>query len=89
MGRLVVKADHSVIITGTLDLVPGRAVLNGATRLPDGTLDIEWYGETEMFWDDQKTVQRNGQDVYLDDDGNEYLESEIEVIEDDDDANEA
>lgn len=82
MGRLVVKADHSIEILGTLDLVPCRAEVAGATRLPDGTLDLEWAGGSEVFWDDQRTVQRQGQDVYLDENGNEYLESEIDVIED-------
>lgn len=84
--KLVVAHDHSIEIIGTLDLVPGRANLNGATRLPDGTLDIDWAGETTMFWDDQKTVQRRIDDghplenIYLDEDGNEYLESELELI---------
>lgn len=82
--KLVVKADHSVEIAGTLERCPGVALLHleDCKTLPDGKIEIAYAGETKMFWDDQYTVTRNKERVFVDRDGTEYLESEIELIED-------
>ena len=75
MGKLY--APDGALIVGTLELVTGSAGIIGATRQPDGSLDLEYEGGTEMFGDDSKTVERKGQRVFLDEDGSEWLESEL------------
>ena len=36
-----------------LDLVPGRALFT-PVLLADGTVDLQFHGDTEMDWDDQR-----------------------------------
>lgn len=60
-------------LLGTLELVEGCSYVEGVED--DGT--IEYSGETKMFWDGQKTVERDGERVWLDEEGEEFLESEI------------
>lgn len=36
-----------------LDLVPGRALCT-PVLLPDGSVDLQFHGETEMDWDHQR-----------------------------------
>ena len=66
-------------ITGTLEVVRGRGHIGEITRLPDGKLEIEYGGGTEMFWNEQRQVESEGERVFLDEDGNEWRESELEV----------
>jgi len=90
MGKLI--APNGAEIIGTLERLVGRADLDGALRLPDGTFEIAYAGHTKVFWDDQVTVTREGQRVFLDEDGNEYLERELTLVDDipdDDDEAEA
>ena len=68
-------------IAGTFDLVPGRAEGTLAFRKPDGTLEVQHAGGTEVFWDDQKTQIREGEKLFLDEDGEIVRESEIILIE--------
>jgi hypothetical protein len=68
-------------IAGTFDLVPGRAEGSLATRNPDGTLNVHHAGGTEVFWDDQKTQIREGEQLFLDEDGEIVRESEIILVE--------
>jgi hypothetical protein len=77
---LVLKSDHSVEITRTLERVPAACNIIDA-RLEDGRLcyDLDGNG-AEMFWNDQAQEVRDGQRIFLDDDGNEYREGELEVI---------
>lgn len=80
--KLVRKDNHSVEMTGTLENLSACAAVNGFYRADDGSIGIDYEGTTEVFWDGQVTVQREGQTVYLDEGGNEYLESECELIDD-------
>ena len=72
-------------IIGTLDTVQARAEIIPGTfkRLADGSLDHEWEGSTEVFWDDQRTLKRDGKDIYLDDEGNEWTEDQIKLVDED------
>ena len=75
-------APNGCQIAGTLDLVPGLALVLDVTRMDDGSIEPDWAGETKMNWDGQRTVQRPDEhnimrDVYVDDEGNEWLESDL------------
>lgn len=59
-------------IVGTLDLVPARANVGGFTLNADGSYSPEFDGGSEMFWNDQRTVEREGQIIVLDEDGEEW-----------------
>lgn len=66
------KAPDGTPIVATLETIPGEAPLAWGEGF-----DFEFRGGTEVYWDDQKTVRRAGQDVYLDEEGNEWLESQL------------
>lgn len=81
MGKLVVKTNHKIEITGTLEVLHGQAEIERVSRNEDGTIDIQYSGGTTIFWDDQKTVTNDaGSPIYLDEDGTEYSEAELEII---------
>lgn len=85
MGKLL--SPTSTTIVGLLESCPGRSNISSEiTRKPDGTFEFEYAGGTEMFWDDQRTVEREGQRVFLDEDGDEWLERELILVEDTDDV---
>lgn len=79
-------------ILGTADTVPVRAeiISNSYERKADGTLDFEWLGESEVFWDGQttETCEVNGKlmRVFLDSHGNEWTEDQLILVEDEEDA---
>jgi hypothetical protein len=80
---------HQII--GTLDVVTCRAEIVADSFHKDdaGNIDFEWEGETTVFWDDQKTVQRNGDPVYLDEEGGEWVEDQLVLRDDEDDEDAA
>ncbi|MFP3556446.1 hypothetical protein SB861_37885 [Paraburkholderia sp. SIMBA_049] len=66
------KAPNGKRIIGTLEHVPGCAVVNG-WNLVDGKLEPEYAGGSDMYWDDSKTQRgADGEMVVLDEDGNEH-----------------
>lgn len=58
-------------ITATLEVIPGIC----AGDYEDD--EFMHAGETDVVWDGQETVVRAGQRVFLEDDGTEWLESEL------------
>lgn len=79
-----------VAIWGTKELVPGVAVTseNTFSRKPDGRLDFDYAGETELDWDNQRTVEKNGHTVFVDADGDEWNEDQIVLVDGEDDGDE-
>lgn len=84
-----------VQIIGTKDLIPGVANItpDTFTRDANGSLDFEWTGGTDVDWDNQMTVECpdpgmkdcfTGR-VFVDEDGDEWLESQIVLKDEDDD----
>lgn len=75
-------APNGSPILGTLETVTARAEIADGSfyRKPDGSLGFEWGGETKVFWDDQETVWRDGQAIYLAADGSEVPENEIVLV---------
>lgn len=72
-------------ILGTLERCPGRAEVqhDSFERNPDGSLEFEYSGSTEYFYDDQRTVTRKGLVVFLDDEGSEWTSAQVILSEDD------
>ena len=57
------------LANGILETVPCRALINDLT--PGGV--TEYAGESEMFWDDQERVQKDGKTTVLCPKGHEWL----------------
>lgn len=74
-------------ITGTLETVPGTCgITDEIGRNFDGTFNIDFDGTgTDICWDAQETVMREGQRVFVDADGTEFLERTLELVEGDPD----
>ena len=70
-------------ITGTLQRLYARAKLleNRFGRGEDGRLTHEDEGGTEFYYDTSEHVSTNGERTYLDDDGEQVVESDIELYE--------
>jgi len=78
-------APNGSQIIGTLERVSARAEIDVDTFVKkDGKLLFDFAGGTEIFWDDQYTVTRKGEVVFLADDGSEWTESEIFLSESED-----
>ena len=63
-------------IVGTLETITGRANICG---IDPATGNPEHDGGTEIFWDDQATVMRDGKTVFLDEDGGEWTFEELTI----------
>ena len=64
-------------IIGTSETVPGCALVQEVRLMDDGSLDVEYEGETEVFWDGQMNDRRDGERVWQDDNGKTWRESEL------------
>ena len=73
-------------IRGTLETLSGVALAERWGRTKDGLLSFEWAGETDVWWDEQKTVRIDGERVFVDEDGEEVLEHEVELRQEEEDA---
>jgi hypothetical protein len=70
-------APNGKRILASKDWVPGNALIQGASRLPDGSLEIEWAGETTLCWDGQYTERDGVARIFLDEDANEWAEHRL------------
>jgi hypothetical protein len=67
-------------IKGTLETLSGCALAYEF----DETGEPNYQGETEIWWDEQKTVTNDkGQMLYLDEDGNEWTWDQLTPLDDD------
>jgi hypothetical protein len=71
-----------VPINGTLELVSGCAKIIG---IDPETGEPEYEGETEIFWDDQKTQYRGDKMIYLDAHGGEWTFDQLVPIKEESD----
>jgi hypothetical protein len=79
---MVLISPKGKLITGTLEQMIGRAniVRDSARKKLAGGIEFDYEGSTDIFWDEQHTVTRNDEFVFLDEDGNDYLESELRLV---------
>lgn len=72
-------APNGKKIVASADLVPGNALIAAVTQRSDGTIEIDWDGETRMAWDGQFTDEIDGRRIFLDEAGNEWREDQLVV----------
>jgi hypothetical protein len=73
-----------VPIMGTLERIPGvcPVIEDAFQRGPTGALVFDHYDTgTEISWDGQVTVTRKGLTVFVDDDGGEWTEDQLILVE--------
>lgn len=84
---LIGIAPNGLEIEGTLETITGRANITfhsgDEVDLGDeheGKVRFSWAGDTEIFWDEQKTVRdHKGRRIFLDSDGNQWVADQIEL----------
>ena len=69
-------------IKGTLERLSGHAgtVENGLSRSADGQLTHKLTGYSHVYWNDEQTVRRGGETVYVDGDGEGLTSAGIECV---------
>lgn len=77
-SKLITKDGEEV--NGTYETMPGTAGISLAVRKPDGTLDIEYAGGTDIWWNGQKTVKVNGERQFVTASGKIVPESEVILV---------
>lgn len=73
--RYEVLSPTGAIIVGTSEIVPGTA--HGDVFFRNGEIGIEFGGETDLCWDAQETATKDGESIYVDNNGDEWKESEL------------
>ena len=70
------------LIVATLERLSGRALIvpSSVRAEPAGGFSFDYEGTTDVFWDDQRTVTQDDERVFLDEEGEEYLESELHLV---------
>lgn len=84
--RAVNRKTRSPIV-GTAERIYGtaRLVVDSFARDEAGELSFDHNGQTDVDWNSQETLDREGWIVFVDDDGEEVPENEIELIDGDED----
>ncbi len=82
-GRLVRRDNPAIEIAGTLERLSGIAIIGDGRIQADGAIDFDYSGETTVWWDEQRTAERKGQRVFVDENGEEVLETDVAVLLDD------
>lgn len=67
-----VSPNNSPIV-GTYERVYGVAVVTGITDEGDPVYE----GSTDMYWNSQETVYSDGETLWVDEDGNKWVFSEL------------
>ncbi len=78
---VVVSAPNGLPIVGTFEICPCRSRIVQFWCNSDDTLDFDYSGASEMLFEEQRIVQRKNERVFLDEQGNEWRESQLIVIE--------
>lgn len=73
-------SPHGSEIIGTLETIIGYAAFQEPKLDENGKIDFEYSGETEINWNEQKTVERDGGRVFVDEDGREFNESQLKLV---------
>ena len=75
-------SPQGTVITGTLETISGRSgIIPGSARQnPHGGFAFDHDGETEIVWEDQRAVTRDGERIFLDKNWREFRESELRLV---------
>ncbi len=79
---MVLVSAANTVIVGTLERLRGRAgIVPGSARFnASGGLEFDYDGETTIFWDEQESAIRDEQRIFLDEEGDEWSESELRLV---------
>lgn len=72
-------APNGSQITGTAETVLCTARVNGIEPNGKGGFDPSYAGDTDVSWDTQETVVREGQRIFVDETGSEWPENKLVV----------
>lgn len=77
--KLTLRSPSGRLIVGTSEKVPGMAPFKNVYAVPeDGSpFTIEYDEPTKLYWEGAETVTRDGERLYIDEDGKEWMESEL------------
>jgi hypothetical protein len=79
--RVRLQTPDGKPILGTLERLEGRGEAETYEVQEDGSLDPEWSGSTEVFWDGQTTATTpDGKVIYLDSEGQEWTLDQLTQI---------
>jgi hypothetical protein len=80
--RMNLVSPTGSVITATLERLSGRAIIvsDSARRDELGGLDFDYEGTTAIDWDGQRTATRDDERIFLDEEGHEFLESELRLV---------
>jgi len=84
--KLVLVSPEGIRIRGTFEHLCGCAAISNPgdiRRAADGTYEFDYQGDTEIYWDDQETAHRRGERVCIDEEGNQFRESELRLVPED------
>lgn len=83
MGKLI--APNGAEIIGTYEMIPGCAGILGVSRNESGGLEIEHDGDTDVWWNEQRTETESGQRIFVAADNVLWLEGHLTLVETEDD----
>lgn len=74
------KAPNGKLIDRIFETTPCAV---GITSISDDGKQVEYDGHgSDMLWDEQKPIERNGSFVFLDEDGGEWTFDQLTKVED-------
>ncbi len=78
-----INKETGASIEGTAETVPGKALTqrDSFERGKDGRITWEYAGDTKVYWDGQETIEREGKTVFVDENGDEITEDQVELVE--------
>jgi hypothetical protein len=75
---MILVSNKGTRIIGTLEVVYGVSYIENVSS----PTDYEHSGYTDIWWDGQMTVVRDGKTVFVDENGDEFTENEVHKVED-------
>jgi hypothetical protein len=76
MSKILV-APNGLLIRGTLERLSGVGLIYKAD-LKNGRLEFEYFGTTEIWYDETRTAENEkGESIFVDTEGNEWPESQL------------
>ena len=76
----VLVAPNGLVIRGTLERLSGVGLIYKAD-LKNGRLEFEFYGETEIWYDETRTAENEkGETLFVDIEGNEWPEGQLKLV---------
>jgi len=75
-------SPKGTVIIATLERLSGCSlIVPGSVRAePAGGFSFDYEGNTDIYWDEQRTVIENDQRVFVDEEGIEYPENELRLV---------